>query len=496
MDGRNFNETINIRCSLKVITLSGEKYWPIFFVFIRMVAKLGLHQKKHPMQNENRRDFLRKTGAVTAGITLGGATMSAKSYRRILGSNDRLNVGVIGCMRRAEALRPSFGDLNASLHIAYVCDVVKERRENYAASLKEPMGYVPKAINNFREILDDDQVDAVFNLTPDHWHAPGSFLALEAGKHVYVEKPLTHNPREGELFLAYEKKYNKVVFMGTQQRSQATARKIVQELHEGVIGEIYHVLAHYTNSRTSIGNGKVIPVPEGFDWELFQGPAPRQAFKDIYFDYNWHWFWPWGTGETGNNATHEFDVARWVLQVKNPQGVFCNAGKYYFVEDDWTMYDTMDVTFNYPGGKSIRWDGRSRTGFSAYGVDRGNIVYGSKGTVSISRNGFKVFDLKNKLVREEREETESVTTGLGGEGGITTSHIHNFVNTVNGKASPNSVLKEAAMSSHLNHLANIAYRTGQSLECDPESGRILDQEIMKKYWSREYEPGWEPKELD
>ena len=445
------------------------------------------------MEKENRREFIKKAGAVTTGITLGGASISAKSYKRILGANDRLNVGVIGCNRRANSFRTSFGDLKEHIHVNYVCDVIKERRDKYAESLKEALGYVPKPVNDFREILADDKVDAVFNLTPDHWHAPGSFLAVKAGKHVYVEKPLTHNPREGELFLEFEEKYKKVIFMGTQQRSQGTARKIVKELHEGVIGDIYHVLAYYINSRAGIGNGKVVPVPDGFDWDLFQGPAPRQEYKDILFDYNWHWFWPWGTGETGNNATHEFDVARWILQVDHPQDVFCNAGKYHYVDDDWTMYDTMDVTFQYPEGKSIRWDGRSRTGYSVYGNGRGNVVYGSEGSVTISRNNFKIFDLKNKLVREENEETLSETTGLGGGGDITTRHILNFVETVNGKARPNSVLEEAVKSSHLNHLANISYRTGQALQCDPSTGHIMDWQIMKEYWAREYEPGWEPK---
>ncbi len=441
---------------------------------------------------ENRREFIRKTGAAAAGISLTG-TLSAKSYRRIQGANDRLNIIVAGCMRRANALRESFGELNEHLHIEAVCDVIQQRREKYADSLEEVMGYRPRAVNDFRELLTDDRIDAVFNLTPDHWHAPGSFLVLEAGKHVYVEKPLTHNPKEGDLFLEYAKKYNEqVVFMGTQQRSQATARRIVSELHDGLIGDIYHVLAHYTNSRGSIGNGKVSPVPDGFDWDLFQGPAPRKEYMDILYDYYWHWFWTWGTGETGNNATHEFDVARWILQVDHPEKVFCNAGKYYYVDDDWTMYDTMDVTFRYPGGKSIRWDGRSRTGFSAYGEDRGNVVYGSRGSVTISRNGFKVYDLNNKLIREENEATESVTTGLGGGGDISTKHILNFIETIRGNAEPNSVVKEAVMSSHLNHLANISSRSGQSLQVDPVNGHILDDRIMKQYWSREYEPGWEP----
>ena len=445
------------------------------------------------MHQENRRDFLRKTGAVTAGLTLGGSSLTAGSYRRVIGANDRINAGVIGCLRRANALRASFGDLKEQVNIKYVCDVVKERREKYADSLAEPMGHRPRAVNDLREVFGDPDVDVVFNLTPDHWHAPGTWMALKEGKHVYVEKPLTHNPREGELFMEFQKKYDRVVFMGTQQRSQETVRKIVGELHDGLIGEIYQVVGYYANQRPGIGKGKPVPVPGGFDWDLFQGPAPRTGYRDNLFDYNWHWFWRWGTGETGNNATHEMDLARWILQVGHPEEVLCNAGKYHFVDDDWSMYDTMDVIFRYPGGKSIRWDGRSRSGYTSYGKGRENIVYGSEGTVTINRNGYKVFDLKNKLLREENEDTLSETTSLGGAGGITTKHIANFLATVKGKTSPNSVLEEAARSSHMNHLANIAYRAGKSfLGVDPSNGHILDRKIMKQYWSRQYEPGWEP----
>jgi len=444
------------------------------------------------MNTESRRDFLKKTGAVATGIALGGTSISAKSYRRIIGANERLNLAVIGCYRRAGAFRGSFGELKDHLNIAYVCDVVKARRDAYAASLKEAVGYVPPAVNDFREVLADEKVDAVFQLTPDHWHGPGSYMAMKAGKHVYVEKPLSHNPHEGDLFLKFRDRYDRLVMMGTQQRSQLSARKVIKEIHDGLIGKVYHVVAHYANQRGSIGNGTVVPVPGGFDWDLFQGPAPREVFRDIYFDYNWHWFWPWGTGETGNNATHEFDVARWVLQVEHPEGVFCNAGKYHFVDDDWTMYDTMDVTFTYPGGKSIRWDGKSRTNYHTYGSDRGNVVFGSEGTVTITRNGFKQFDLKGKLVREENEPSRSVTTAAGGEGDITTSHIFNFLQAVRGKEKPNVSLEESVKSTHLVHLANIAYRAGASLQCDPVTGHILDREVMERYWSREYEQGWEP----
>ena len=444
------------------------------------------------MQNK-RRDFIKKSAIAATGVTLGAQHLNARSYSRILGANDRLSIGVAGCYRRGRAMLDSFKDLQDKINILFVSDVVKERRDKYAASVHEALGYKPKAINDFRESLDDPQLDALFNLTPDHWHVPGSWMALEAGKHVYVEKPLGHNPREGEIIQEYQKKYNRVVQMGTQQRSQMTAQKIIKEIHGGLIGEPYTVVTYYSNKRGDIGNGKVVPVPEGFDWDLFQGPAPRESFKDIYFDYMWHWFWPWGTGETGNNATHELDVARWVLQVSNPEEVSVHGGKFQFVNDDWTMYDNINATFRYPGNKTIIWDGKSRNNIQTYGDDRGDIIYGSEGSVRINRNGYKQFDLAGNLVKEENEKSLSVTTGLGGGGGITTTHILNFIEAIQGKVKPNSDLGEAHRSTLLCHLANIAYRTGETLSCDPATGHIDNKKIMKHYWGRTYEPGWEPK---
>jgi predicted dehydrogenase len=236
-------------------------------------------------------------------------------------------------------------------------------------------------------------------------------------------------------------------------------------------------------------------VPRGFDWDLFQGPAPREVFKDIYFDYNWHWFWPWGTGETGNNATHELDVARWALGVGHPEEASFFGGKYHFRDDDWTMYDTMDATFRYPGNKLIKWDGKSRNNFQTYGDGRGNIIYGTTGSVTITRNGYKVFDRLGKKLREEDEGSLSVTTGMGGEGAITTNHVANFLDAILGQAKQDSDLRQSADSTLLCHLANIASRTGQVLRCDPATGHIRDEKIMKQYWGREYEPGWEPPEL-
>jgi predicted dehydrogenase len=318
-------------------------------------------------------------------------------------------------------------------------------------------------------------------------------MAMEAGKHVFVEKPCSHNPYESELLVHFQQKYNKVVQMGNQQRSSPESIDIISQIHNGVIGTPYKAVAFYSSARGEVPVPQNSPVPEGLDWELFQGPAPHQQYMHDIWDYNWHWYgWNWGTAETGNNATHELDIARWALQVEYPEHVFVEADKRHFLEDGWTMYDTMEVTYTFPQNLIITWDGKSRNGYQAYGSDRGTIVFGSEGTVFVNRNGYKLFDRAGKVVAERKAEGEESGTALGGGGDMSTLHVVNFFDAIRGKASLNSPIDEGAKSVHLCHLANISYRINKPLEVDTNNGRIYDREAMK-LWRREYESGWEPK---
>jgi predicted dehydrogenase len=444
------------------------------------------------MSKTTRRNFLKKGTLGTAAITLGAMGFPAYSYKRIMGANDQITVALIGCGRRVRAYFDPILRNKDNVRVAYVCDVMKERRDTVTAEISEKLGYLPKSENDIRTIMDDKKVDAIFNATPDHWHAPGTWMALESGKSVYVEKPLTHNPREAELLVAYQKKYGGVIQMGNQQRSAPDSIRIIKEIHEGVIGEPYHALAFYSNQRGRVKNPVPAPVPEGLDWNLFQGPAPRVPYHDNYFDYDWHWFWNWGTGETGNNATHEVDIGRWALQVDYPERANVVAGKYHFIDDGWTMYDTMEATFVFPGGKTIKWDGKSRNNYSTYGAGRGTIIYGSEGSVYVDRGIYRLYDRSGKLVRDSKSDLDEAGTALGGGGGMTTLHVQNFFDAIRGKAKPKSPVEEGAKSTYMCHLANIAYRVGKDLESNPENGHILDDEAMK-LWDRSYEPGWEPK---
>lgn len=444
----------------------------------------------------NRREFIRNVAVGAAGIAIGGAAtgFSAKSYSRIIGANDRLNVALMGCGRRVGGYYNSLMYKNNNVDVAYICDVMKKQRDRVAKDLQGKVSGKADVINDIREAFNDKSVDAIFNAAPDHWHAPGTWLAMQAGKHVYIEKPCSHSPREGELLVSFQQKYNKVVQMGNQQRSAKESQEIISEIHNGLIGDVYKAVAFYANARGECPVPKAAPVPEGLDWDLWQGPAPHVDYMHDTWDYNWHWYgWNWGTAEMGNNATHELDIARWALQVKYPESVYVEAAKRHFKNDGWEMYDTMEATFRFEGDKVITWDGKSRNGHKTYGSDRGTIIYGSEGTVFVNRDGYMLFDRGGKKIREGKSTGSEAGTALGGGGDMTDTHVSNFFNVIRGKESQlNSPIEQGAVTQMLTHYANIAYRINKPFNVNTKDGHILDREAMK-LWSREYQKGWEPK---
>ena len=243
-----------------------------------------------------------------------------------------------------------------------------------------------KGFRDFRESLQDKDIDAMVIAAPDHWHAPAALLAMQAGKHVYLEKPSSHNPREGELLIEAARKYNKAVQLGNQRRSFPRVIQGMQELKNGVIGRPYLGKGWYANNRGPIGTGKEVAVPEWLDWDLWQGPAPRKTFKDNIVHYNWHWFWHWGTGEALNNGTHMIDLLRWGMDVDYPVKVSSNGGRYRY-QDDWETPDTQVINLDFKEGVSMTWEGRSCNGTLIEGSGAGVIFYGEEGSYVISRGG-------------------------------------------------------------------------------------------------------------
>jgi predicted dehydrogenase len=434
-----------------------------------------------------RREFLDTLAVGAAGLAIGS---TAKSYGQIMGSNDRLNFAVIGLNGRAYAHLSALKANKNAARIAYVCDVDSNILKKFADAAQKEMGEAPATDKDFRHILEKKDVDAITIATPDHWHAPMAIAGLQAGKNVYVEKPCSHNPAEGALLVEAQQKYQKVVQMGTQQRSSPHTIEIVDKIHNGVIGRAYFAKAWYSNLRKSIGTGKEEPVPPQLDWDLWQGPAPRQAYKSNVQPYNWHWFKTWGTGETLNNGTHEVDVCRWALGVDFPHRITSTGGRYQF-KDDWQFYDTLMTSFDYDD-KMISWEGKCCNGMKYYNRDRGSTIVGTTGTVLVDRDGYEIYDLKGNKTSEFKTGKATSSSDLTGRDSMTDLHFANFIAGIRKGEKLNAPIAVGNVAVTMLQLSNVAWEVNRELCLDTKTGKIEDDAHAMKYWGREYEKGWAP----
>ena len=432
----------------------------------------------------------REFAAGAAGFAF---TSTAKSYGRIIGSNDRLNFAVIGLNGRAYAHLSSLKANQAAANITHVCDVESNILAKFAAAARQ-LGYEPATEKDFRKVLASKDVDAITIATPDHWHTPMAILGLQAGKHVYVEKPCSHNPAEGALLVEAQQKYGKLVQMGTQQRSSPHTIDIINKIHSGLIGRAYFAKCWYDNTRKSIGHGKEVPVPPTLDWDLWQGPAPRQPYRDNVQPYNWHWFRIWGTGECLNNGTHEVDVCRWALGVDYPNRVTASGGRYAF-HDDWQFYDTLVTSFEYDD-KLISWTSASCNCMHTYNRGRGSVIEGEKGSVLVDRDGYEVYDLRGKKTDEFKvaADKHTSTADLIGADSMTDAHFANFIAGIREGQKLNAPVSVGNVAVTMLQLSNIAWFVQRELNLEPANGAKIknDPEAMK-FWTREYDPNWTPK---
>jgi predicted dehydrogenase len=434
-----------------------------------------------------RREFLDTLAVGAAGMAI---SSTAKSYGQILGANDRVNFAVIGLNGRAYAHLSSLKANKDAARITHVCDVDSVTLKKFAATVQSELGYAPAMDKDFRTILQQKDVDAITIATPDHWHAPMAIAGLEAGKHVYVEKPCSHNPAEGEMLVQAQKKYGKLAQMGNQRRSDPKITEAIDKIHNGLIGKPYFARAWYANVRKSIGVGKEAPVPAQLDWDLWQGPAPRRPYKDNLQPYNWHWFKIYGTGETLNNGTHEVDVCRWALGVDFPERVTSSGGRYHF-KDDWEFYDTLSTNFDF-GDKMISWEGRCCEGMKVYDRDRGSVIMGTTGSVIIDPGGYEVYDLKGVKTSESKVGKASSSGDLRGFDSMTDAHFANFIAAIRKGDKLNSPVSVGNVAVTMLQLSNIAWEVKRELQLDPSNGHIKGDPEAMKLWGREYEKGWAP----
>lgn len=443
----------------------------------------------------SRRDFIRQAMSATAALSIGSAIPGfavSRKENRILGANDRIRVGVIGVNSRGRALAQGFARM-PDCDVTYLCDCDSQALERCQAEVKALTGKMPKGEKDIRKFLQSDEFDAVVIATPDHWHAKAAIMAMRAGKHVYLEKPTSHNPAENEMLVRATLKYGKVVQVGNQRRSWPNLIRAIEEIRSGSIGEVRYAKSWYMNNRPSIGKGNVVPVPDHLDWELWQGPAPRvKDYKDNYLHYNWHWFWNWGTGEALNNGTHFVDLMRWGLGVEYPTMVTSVGGRYRY-DDDWETPDTQLITYQFGDKASGSWEGRSCNSVPVDGTGVGTAFYGEKGALYLAGgDDYKIVDLKGNVIKDVRSEYPfEMGNLLNPCEKLDTFHFQNWFDAIRKGTELNSGIVDACISTQLVQLGNIAQRVGRSLRIEPVSGRILDDAEANRLWGRDYERGWE-----
>lgn len=435
----------------------------------------------------DRRTFIKSSAAVTTAAVASGYFVSEAPAQQSRSANERVSAVLMGANGRGGALAQSFLK-QTNTEIGYIADVDERVVDRMKVNIGKLQERKVEGVSDFRKALDDKNIDVLFVAAPNHWHAPATILGCSAGKHVYCEKPACHNPREGELAVQAARKNKRVVQLGTQRRSYPALIEAINKIHDGEIGPVHYSRVWYNNNRPSIGKAMPAAPPSWLNWELWQGPAPDRPYMsngegkttDVYVHYNWHWHWHWGNGELGNNGIHGLDVARWGLQVDYPIRVVSGGGKYRH-DDSQETPDTHCVTYNFPGKKTIFWEGLSWSPYGPQGNGFGMSFHGEKGTIVMDGSNYKQFDIKNKEV------------GGREAGGSEREHIANFLDCIKTGEKPHADIEEGHKSTLLCHLGNIAHRVNRVLTTSEKDGHIIGDEEAMKLWSREYRPGWEPK---
>jgi len=409
------------------------------------------------MLEPNRRTFLGMAG-MTA---LAGRTVSAAP-------SEKVRLAIIGLSTRGTDLTKAIVK-QKDAEIVAVCDIDDAKFEKSLKVIDAAKRKAPRKEKDYRKLLDDKSIDAIVVATPDHWHALLTVLGCQAGKDVYCEKPVSHNIIEGRRMVEAARKYKKIVQAGTQRRSMFHIKDAVEYLRGGNIGKVGMARSWIHQVRKPIGHGTPGPVPEGVDYDMWQGPAPDRPFMANRFHYNWHWFWNWGTGELGNNGIHGVDVARWGLGVDAPLRVTSGGGKYVF-DDDQEVPDTQIVTWEFPE-TCIVWEHRMWSKHGVEGTGFGIAFYGENGTLIIDEKGWRVEDGKE----------------AGGKPrGSVPEHFENFLSCIKTRDTPNAEIEIGHDSTRLCHLGNIAHRLGRKLTFDGATETFPNDPEANKLLGREY----------
>ena len=446
----------------------------------------------------SRRAFLKTTA-------LGFTALSAS---RVLGANERINVGLIGFGLIGRVHLAALKE-QSDVRVTAVCDVHRGRVKAAA----EMAGTHPAPYGDFRKLLEDKNVDAVYIATPDHWHALMTMMACAAGKDVYVEKPLTLFVREGRWMLDVAKRHKRVVQVGTQNRSGPPFQRARELIRAGRIGKI--VSASNNNSRNispGFGNPPDTTPPPEIDYDMFLGPAPKRPYNPNRSIYHFRWFWDYSGGQATNLGQHSLDLVHWMLNVKAPKSVYSVGGR-WFLKDNCEVPDTQDVLLEYPGFTVTCHYREASAGRSGLGMG-GLTFYGTKGHLPMSRKGFELVpDAKvnpNNLVAgilgmkghpvggpqlEPEEKGQFWTEGENDESGDPVKdysrHARNFLDCVKSRKQPISDLQSGHEIATACHLSNISLRAGRKIVWDAEKEQIVDDKEAAAMLVRPYRAPWD-----
>ncbi|MCK5267860.1 MAG: Gfo/Idh/MocA family oxidoreductase [Spirochaetes bacterium] len=438
----------------------------------------------------NRRGFLKNSAVTSAGLMV-GAPIVKKSFAKN-SPNETVNVAVVGIHNRGKGLYRTLCGI-PNVNVATICDVDERLLPEAAADVEERIGKKPKTEFDFRKVLEDKDIDAVVIVTPDHWHALHTIWACQAGKDVYIEKPLSYTIEEGRKMVQAARKYNRVVQVGTQSRSSRVVHEAIKFVHEGNLGEIYMGRVSILGFRPNIGRVKDSPTPKGVHWDLFLGPAPYRPYNENRFQYKWHWFWDTSTTEFGNNGTHGIDRVRWAMNKReHPVKVQC-MGDFYVWDSDQEIPNIQTATYKYEDGTILEMEVRNiysnREGNNWQG---GSFLYGSKGWMYLSHTEFFTYFGKDHKPGPSMT-AEDITTPKDKKvvqefKGLDGPHLSNFIDCVrSGRWQDlNADILEGHMSTTIMHLGNIAYRTGRTLTFNPRSEKFINDDDANSYLTKEY----------
>ena len=417
-----------------------------------------------PLSQHSRRSFIQQS-------TVGAVALSLASQRRVLGANERVVTALIGCGGRGN----SFLD-----RVDFVCDPDQDRvgKSGEKANIASAKRY-----DDFRKALDNKDIDAVVVATPDHWHAPAAILACQAGKHVYVEKPSSHNFRESQMLVQAARTAKVVVQHGTQQRSSPAMQQAIQMLRDGTIGDVLIAKAWNIQHRGNIGHAQPSDPPANLNYDLWVGPAEYVPYQSNRCHYNWHWWYNFGTGDIGNDGAHEADFARWGLGVDTLPSKATSVGGKYFHDDDQQFPDTATCIMEYPGNgkpgqiRQLIFELRLWTTNYPYNCDSGVEFFGTKGQMMISKRGkFRLLDERNKVVNVKLPD-------IKGKDGL---HFDDFTDAIRNNRKPNADVVEAHRTVAVLHLANLCTRIGRSVEFDPQTESIVGDAEANQLLGRVY----------